>query len=127
MNKKQFTSRGERWGMKAAYGMKWLIRQLKTLDRRYVEKARSKSWPGWIGHLPVTLVFSTMILSIGCSILLTLPLFFSMLAILIVCSNSAKSSTLSSDNEGSLSRWEDGHYEMDGFHYPDGSIDPNDR
>lgn len=92
MNKKQFTSRGERWGMKAAHGVKWLIRQLKTLDRRCVEKARSKSWPGWVGHLPVVflaigVLFAFVYLS------LYILFFLGFLTILIIAASNSGNDT----------------------------------
>lgn len=59
----QGVSRGERWGMKAAHGVKWLVRQLKNLDQRCVEKARNKNWPGWLGHLPLTLISMALLVA----------------------------------------------------------------
>lgn len=46
-------SRGENWGFKAAHGTKWLIRKLKTFDKRCVARTRSKGKPSWLGHIPL--------------------------------------------------------------------------
>ncbi|BBV00381.1 Uncharacterised protein [Providencia rettgeri] len=61
-------SRGERWGMKAAAGTKWLIRRLKMFDKRYVAKAKGKNWPDWVGHLPIALVLILLLIAFLASI-----------------------------------------------------------
>lgn len=57
------TSRGENWGIKAAHGTKWLMRKLKAFDKRCVAKAKKlcgksqeKNWPGWLGHIPISII-----------------------------------------------------------------------
>lgn len=53
MEKKTTVSRGERRGIKAAHGTKWLIRKLKVFDKHCVATAKSKNRPGWLGHIPL--------------------------------------------------------------------------
>ncbi|EKI3875807.1 DUF3742 domain-containing protein [Escherichia coli] len=53
MSDKTTVSRGERWGIKAAYKAKWLIKKLKAFDKNCVASAKSKNMPGWLGHIPL--------------------------------------------------------------------------
>ncbi|HCT5293272.1 TPA: DUF3742 family protein [Escherichia coli] len=53
MSNKTAASRGERWGIKAAYKAKWLIKKLKAFDKNCVASAKSKNMPGWLGHIPL--------------------------------------------------------------------------
>lgn len=49
-------SRGENWGIKAAHGTKWLIRKLKSFDKHCVARAKKRNWPGWLGHIPISII-----------------------------------------------------------------------
>ncbi|MEM8040202.1 hypothetical protein Q4Q85_04100 [Morganella morganii] len=42
MSDKTAASRGERWGIKAAYKAKWLIKKLKAFDKNCVEAPKAK-------------------------------------------------------------------------------------
>lgn len=53
MSDKTTVSRGEHWGVKAAYKTKWLIKKLKAFDKSCVARAKNKNTPGWLGHIPM--------------------------------------------------------------------------
>ncbi|MDE1485165.1 hypothetical protein KKI90_01685 [Xenorhabdus bovienii] len=114
MRKKiKIESRGERWGMKAAYYCKWFFRKLKSWDSACVSKAKAMNIPAWVGHIPLLLFLASTITISVISLLITIALMILFFFITLVLS-------------GEL-RWKNGHYEMDGYHYPDGDIDHNDR
>ncbi|PHM28324.1 hypothetical protein [Xenorhabdus innexi] len=114
--KKKTASRGERWGINVAHFCKWLFKKLKAWDTVSVKKAKSLNIPAWLGHIPAILLFSLVIIIISFSIIITILLITISLAIINILSNT--------DN---LAPWKHGHYDIDGYHYPDGSIDQNDR
>lgn len=53
MSNETTVSRGEHWGIKAAYKTKWLIKKLKAFDKSCVARVKSKNTPGWLGHIPL--------------------------------------------------------------------------
>ncbi|MBE8612952.1 MULTISPECIES: hypothetical protein [Morganellaceae] len=114
MSDKTTSSRGERWGIKLAHGTKWGIRSVKKLDRYCIEKAKEKSLPVWLGHLPKLMIITSLIIIA----------FFSLLSFFILFFLYQLSYVITPDTLGG---YKVGHYEMDGYHYPDGSIDHNDK
>ncbi|MBD1226021.1 hypothetical protein [Xenorhabdus griffiniae] len=108
-------SRGEFWGIKAACIWKRCFNKLKSWDKTCVSKAKKNNVPAWIGHIPVfvasALAITALILSTIITII-TVSIFF---IIILVLSKTP-----------SVEPLKHGHYDLDGYHYPDGSIDQSD-
>ncbi|MEY0162064.1 DUF3742 domain-containing protein [Providencia rettgeri] len=101
---KTTVSRGENWGIKAAHGSKWLIRRLKTFDKRGVAKAKSKNWPDWVGHLPLFSIASCIIIFfVTLSLISLFFLFFFIVTSLIFNGQSLANIDLSVDDESHAS------------------------
>lgn len=77
-------------------------------------KLKEKSLPVWLGHLPKLMIITSLIIIA----------FFSLLSFFILFFLYQLSYVITPDTLGG---YKVGHYEMDGYHYPDGSIDHNDK
>ncbi|MER2951949.1 DUF3742 domain-containing protein [Morganella morganii] len=83
MSDKITISRGELWGIKAAHKTKWLIKKLKAFDKSCVAKAQNKSWPIWVGHLPITLVLILLSIAFLASIIFFIVFFIVSLLMIV--------------------------------------------
>ncbi|MDC9591468.1 hypothetical protein PSI23_19825 [Xenorhabdus sp. XENO-10] len=109
-------SRRELLGAKAAYGCKRLLGKLKNLDKICVNKAKEKNIPTWIGHTPIFVLGASVVTTFILSAIITMIIItFLFITIWIL-----------SDVPGAT-HLKHGHYDLDGYHYPDGSIDESDR
>ncbi|QTL39107.1 hypothetical protein ACNFJN_15635 [Xenorhabdus budapestensis] len=111
--KTKAASRGEQWGINAAHFYKWLFKKLKAWDATTVKKAKSMNIPAWLGHIPVIALCLLVITILSFSIFITISVIIISFVIVNIFPN--------------MGPWKHGHYEIDGYHYPDGSIDHNDR
>ncbi|CDL86679.1 hypothetical protein [Xenorhabdus cabanillasii] len=114
--KTKSASRGEQWGINASHFCKWFFKKLKAWDATAVKKAKSLNIPGWLGHVPAILLFLLVITIIIFSIFITVSVIIVSFIIVNILSNTAN-----------MAPWKHGHYDLDGYHYPDGSIDQSDR
>ncbi|CDM91172.1 hypothetical protein [Xenorhabdus bovienii] len=109
-------SRGELWGTKAGHICKRFLRKLKDWDKVCVNKAKDKNIPAWVGHIPIFMVGASVIIALTLSAIITI----SIVAILFII-------TLVLSKTPNVEPLKHGHYDLDGYHYPDGNIDESDR
>ncbi|CEE93032.1 hypothetical protein [Xenorhabdus koppenhoeferi] len=109
-------SQGELWGAKAAYGCKCLLSKLRNLDKRCVNKAKEKNIPAWIGHIPILMLGISVVTTLILSAIVTAIIVVFLFIIIWLLSNAPDTARL-----------KHGHYDLDGYHYPDGSVDHSDR
>ncbi|MDC9612893.1 hypothetical protein PSI19_03145 [Xenorhabdus khoisanae] len=109
-------SRGELWGAKAAYGCKRFLGKLKDSDKVCVNKAKEKNIPTWIGHIPIFVLSASVITIFILSAIITMIIVTFLFITIWILSDVPSATHL-----------KHGHYDLDGYHYPDGSIDESDR
>ncbi|OKO99587.1 hypothetical protein [Xenorhabdus eapokensis] len=109
-------SRGELWGTKAAYIWKRCFNKLKSWDKTCVNKAKESNVPTWIGHLPIFIISALAVTALILSTIITIIIVSIFFIIILVLSKTPSAGPL-----------KHGHYDLDGYHYPDGNIDQSDR